>query len=95
MRFSEFYFEDFDVGDVVLGKDKTLYIIKSVNDDDTYEVVDKETKKIIEILGKQDILAYQPDLFGDKISTDTQKVKKYKMPKKYGKPEDVEQQSLF
>ncbi len=95
MGFREFYFEDFSVGNVILGKDKTLYIIKNVNDDGTYEVVDKETKKRTEIFDKSDISAYQPDLFGDKISTDVPKVTKYKKPKKYGKPEDVEQQSLF
>jgi hypothetical protein len=95
MGFKEFYFEDFSKGNVILGKDKTLYIIKTVNDDGTYEVVDKATKSKTEIFDKNDISAYQPDLFGDKVSTDKPVSKKFKKPKTFGKPEDVEQQSLF
>jgi hypothetical protein len=95
MGFNEFYYDDFSVGNVILGKDKTLYIIKNVNDDGTFTVVDKDTKNRTEIFDKNDISAYQPDLFGDKISTDKPEVKKYKKPKTFGKPEDVDQQSLF
>jgi len=95
MKFKDFYFESFNKGDVVLGKDNTLYIISVVNGDGTYDVVDNDTKLTTQTLGVDDILGHQQDLIGGERSTDAPEVKTYKRPKKLGKPEKVKQISLF
>jgi hypothetical protein len=96
MRFKEIYFtEEFERGDVIIADDKNVYVIKKINDDGTYEVVDKDTLKKFKILNKSDIIGLQTDLFGSKHSTEAPEHKKYKLPKKLGKPEKVQQQSLF
>lgn len=88
-------YEALGVGDNVFVKnDPTEYVIKGVSDGQ-YELIDVKTKKKTKVVDADELHAQQQDMFGGKTSTEAPKKKSYKRPKKMGKPEDVEQLSLF
>ena len=99
MKFSELYFsEGFNVGEEVFIKnDKEPYIIKEILKDDTYRLVDKETKKQSKLVNRDSIQAKQGKITGFEkgSSTEPAKTKPYKMPKRMGKREKVVQTELF
>lgn len=102
-RFRDIYFgeakKDIAVGDTVYLKGKpTAFRLKSIDDDGKYNIVDAKTRKHMKTVDPDELEGHQQKIDLDTDTTDSvepKEKKKYKLPKKLGKPEDVEQTSLF